>query len=157
MYSVHCTHLSSTPSSTSFSSYRMNPPLSSASSPLRNRLPSPPPTSRLVKDEPTPAYSVSFTKDSSRLVAGYNSELRIFDVEKPGRDCTTRKTNSRLPWQRLRYPIGLIVYKYVILFLAFLLICRCRGASRLHRLHLQVRNHPVKKVSCRAWTPPVLT
>eukprot|EP00884_Botryococcus_braunii_P006725 jgi/Botrbrau1/16053/Bobra.7_2s0027.1 len=39
------------------------------------------------KDEITAAYSVGFSRDGTRLYAGYRNVLRIFDVSCPGRDC----------------------------------------------------------------------
>lgn len=38
-------------------------------------------------DEITAATTLSFTPDGSKLVAGYNKTIRIFNVARPGRDC----------------------------------------------------------------------
>ncbi|CAL1530231.1 unnamed protein product [Lymnaea stagnalis] len=43
-------------------------------------------------DEVTAAYSVSFSLDGSKLYAGYNKAIRIFDTEYPVRSCKLVKT-----------------------------------------------------------------
>lgn len=43
-------------------------------------------------DELTAAYSIAFSNDGSRLYAGYNSYIRIWDTDRPGRQHTSIKT-----------------------------------------------------------------
>eukprot|EP00882_Tetradesmus_deserticola_P030830 GHRQ01034801.1.p1 GENE.GHRQ01034801.1~~GHRQ01034801.1.p1 ORF type:complete len:156 (-),score=36.65 GHRQ01034801.1:17-484(-) len=38
-------------------------------------------------DEITAAASLAFSPDGSKLVAGYNKALRVFNVSRPGREC----------------------------------------------------------------------
>lgn len=38
------------------------------------------------KDEITAAYSVAFSPDGLRLYAGYNKAVRVFELQRPGRD-----------------------------------------------------------------------
>lgn len=45
-------------------------------------------------DEMEPALSVSFTSDGRKIIAGYKKHLRIFDVERPGREFTEQKISS---------------------------------------------------------------
>lgn len=55
-------------------------------------------------DEPTPAFSLAFSPDGSRLLGGYNRCIRAFDVARPGRDYvrvnTYRKRSEGLPGGR---------------------------------------------------------
>jgi hypothetical protein len=46
-------------------------------------------------DEVTAAYSLAFSPDGARLVAGYSRCLRVFDVAKPGRDCARLMTHRK--------------------------------------------------------------
>ena len=48
----------------------------------------------LSTDELTSALSLSFSVDAKRLYAGYDSCVRVFDVERPGRDCAALRTSS---------------------------------------------------------------
>lgn len=43
-------------------------------------------------DELVSAHSLAFDATGTRLYAGLKNELRIFDVNLPGRKCTQRKT-----------------------------------------------------------------
>jgi WD40 repeat protein len=43
-------------------------------------------------DEITAAASVALSPDGSKLFCGYQGCLRIFDIDRPGRDCITRRT-----------------------------------------------------------------
>ncbi|KAG9454328.1 hypothetical protein H6P81_007232 [Aristolochia fimbriata] len=43
-------------------------------------------------DEITAAFSVSFNPSGTKLYAGYNKSLRVFDVHRPGRDFEQRST-----------------------------------------------------------------
>ena len=43
-------------------------------------------------DEITAAYSVAFERQGSRIWAGYNKAIRVFDLARPGRDCQTIST-----------------------------------------------------------------
>eukprot|EP00118_Oscarella_pearsei_P015266 m.136885 g.136885 ORF g.136885 m.136885 type:complete len:127 (+) comp38193_c0_seq14:207-587(+) len=45
-------------------------------------------------DEVTAAYSLECTPDGSQLYAGYHGHVRIFDISRPGRDCSYRKTRG---------------------------------------------------------------
>ncbi len=46
-------------------------------------------------DEVTAAYSLSFSPDGGQLLAGFSKCIRIFDVTRPGRDCTKVVTQKR--------------------------------------------------------------
>lgn len=46
-------------------------------------------------DEVTAAYSLTFSPDGSRLLAGYGKCLRLFDVARPGRDCSKLMTHRK--------------------------------------------------------------
>jgi WD40 repeat protein len=46
-------------------------------------------------DEITAAASVAFSPDGSKLVAGYNKALRVFDVSRPGRECRRISTYKK--------------------------------------------------------------
>lgn len=43
-------------------------------------------------DEITAAYSLAFDRQGSRIWAGYNKCIRVFDLSRPGRDCQTIST-----------------------------------------------------------------
>ncbi|DBB13553.1 TPA: hypothetical protein ACH3X3_000587 [Trebouxia sp. C0006] len=43
-------------------------------------------------DEITAAYSLAFHGQGSRIWAGYNKAIRVFDLSRPGRDCQTITT-----------------------------------------------------------------
>lgn len=43
-------------------------------------------------DEITAAYSLAFDRQGSRIWAGYNKAIRVFDLSRPGRDCQTITT-----------------------------------------------------------------
>ncbi len=43
-------------------------------------------------DEITAAYSLAFDGQGSRIWAGYNKAIRLFDLSRPGRDCQTITT-----------------------------------------------------------------
>lgn len=43
-------------------------------------------------DEITAAYSLAFDRQGSRVWAGYNKAIRLFDLSRPGRDCQTITT-----------------------------------------------------------------
>jgi WD40 repeat protein len=45
-------------------------------------------------DELTSAISLAYSIDGTRLFGGFNKQIRIWDVERPGRDCTTRSLVS---------------------------------------------------------------
>ncbi|XP_047028287.1 telomerase Cajal body protein 1 homolog [Helicoverpa zea] len=45
-------------------------------------------------DQMEPAISVTFTKDGSKIIAGYKKYLRTFDVDRPGRDFAEHKIGS---------------------------------------------------------------
>lgn len=46
-------------------------------------------------DDPTAAYSLAFSPDGQKLLGGYPKCFRIFDVSRPGRDCTKVQTQQR--------------------------------------------------------------
>ena len=46
-------------------------------------------------DDPTAAYSLAFSPDGAKLVGGYPKCFRIFDVARPGRDCSKVLTQRR--------------------------------------------------------------
>jgi hypothetical protein len=46
-------------------------------------------------DEITAAHSLAFTPDGSKLLAGYGKCLRLFDVGRPGRDCSRIHTHRK--------------------------------------------------------------
>ncbi|XP_025078898.1 LOW QUALITY PROTEIN: telomerase Cajal body protein 1-like [Pomacea canaliculata] len=43
-------------------------------------------------DEVVAAHSVAFTADGRHLLAGYNKTIRIFNTERPGRECVVKST-----------------------------------------------------------------
>ncbi|XP_064614819.1 telomerase Cajal body protein 1-like [Liolophura sinensis] len=43
-------------------------------------------------DEVTPAHCVSFSGDGSKLYCGFNKTVRVFNVDRPGRQCEQRLT-----------------------------------------------------------------
>ncbi|KAE9412132.1 hypothetical protein Angca_008732, partial [Angiostrongylus cantonensis] len=46
-------------------------------------------------DELTAAYSIAFSNDGTRLYGGYNSCIRIWDTDRPGRQHTSIKTYEK--------------------------------------------------------------
>ncbi|KXZ56203.1 hypothetical protein GPECTOR_1g176 [Gonium pectorale] len=46
-------------------------------------------------DEPTAAYSLAFSPDGSRLMAGYDRKIYVFDVSRPGREYKSLVTYKR--------------------------------------------------------------
>ena len=46
-------------------------------------------------DEVTAAYSLAFSPDGARLLGGYNKCIRVFDVSRPGRDCSRINTHKK--------------------------------------------------------------
>ena len=46
----------------------------------------------LLKDELTAAHSLRLSSDGQKLYCGFNKMIRIFDVNRPGRDCVSRPT-----------------------------------------------------------------
>ncbi|XP_064638725.1 telomerase Cajal body protein 1-like [Lineus longissimus] len=45
-------------------------------------------------DEITSAYSVAFSNSGDKLYCGFNGAVRIFDINRPGRDCETRQNKA---------------------------------------------------------------
>lgn len=43
-------------------------------------------------DEPVSALSLCFNPSGENIIAGYDEEIRIFDLTQPGRNCTSFKT-----------------------------------------------------------------
>lgn len=43
----------------------------------------------------TAAYSLAFSPDGSKLLAGYGKSMRLFDVGRPGRDCSRIQTHKK--------------------------------------------------------------
>ena len=52
-----------------------------------------------LQDELNSAYSLAFSPDGTRLYCGYNKMIRVFDVDRPGRNCSARPTFGK--WKRL--------------------------------------------------------
>lgn len=46
-------------------------------------------------DEVTPAYSLAFTPDGSKLYGGFNKAMRIWDTARPGREYTEVSTHRK--------------------------------------------------------------
>jgi hypothetical protein len=46
-------------------------------------------------DEVTAAYSLAFSFDGSKVLAGYSKCIRVFDVGRPGRDCSRIVTHKK--------------------------------------------------------------
>ncbi len=46
-------------------------------------------------DEPTAAYSLAFSPDGGKLLAGYNKSIYAWDVSRPGRDYKRIVTHKR--------------------------------------------------------------
>ncbi|KAL8151277.1 hypothetical protein V2J09_021085 [Rumex salicifolius] len=46
-------------------------------------------------DEITAAYSIAFNPSGTKLFAGYNKSLRVFDIHRPGRDFSQHSTLNR--------------------------------------------------------------
>jgi hypothetical protein len=80
-------------------------------------------------DEVTAAYSLAFSPDGSRVLAGYSKCIRVFDVGRPGRDCSRivthkKKQEGSIPGEQTLHLTTVNKMGLLLMLWLQLLVCR---------------------------------